>query len=115
MLLLGFASCVAFLVAGLPGNIITILALARCKKVILLPQLLFSHQSQTHLLGAGSSTAIAASWLFVAQALRESFHPKKASNRVSAIFLGFSAKFLADKAKSAQFALPVLPWAITNF
>ena len=34
MLLLGFACCVAFLVAGLPGNIITILALARCKKVI---------------------------------------------------------------------------------
>ena len=33
MLLLGFGCCVAFLVAGLPGNIITILALARCKKV----------------------------------------------------------------------------------
>eukprot|EP00090_Calanus_glacialis_P015256 TRINITY_DN24110_c0_g1_i3.p1 TRINITY_DN24110_c0_g1~~TRINITY_DN24110_c0_g1_i3.p1 ORF type:complete len:495 (-),score=85.15 TRINITY_DN24110_c0_g1_i3:276-1760(-) len=33
MLMSGFGCCVMFLVCGLPGNIITILALARCKKV----------------------------------------------------------------------------------
>ena len=35
MLMSGFGCCVMFLVCGLPGNIITILALARCKKVII--------------------------------------------------------------------------------
>ena len=34
MLMSGFGCCLMFLVCGLPGNIITILALARCKKVI---------------------------------------------------------------------------------
>ena len=36
MLMSGFGCCVMFLVCGLPGNIITILALARCKKVSIL-------------------------------------------------------------------------------
>ena len=33
MLMSAFVCCVMFLVCGLPGNIITILALVRCKKV----------------------------------------------------------------------------------
>ena len=33
MLMSAFVCCVFFLVCGLPGNIITILALVRCKKV----------------------------------------------------------------------------------
>ena len=33
MLILAFSCCLVFMFCGLPGNIITILALYRCKKV----------------------------------------------------------------------------------
>jgi hypothetical protein len=33
MLLAAFSCCLVFMLCGLPGNIITILALYRCKKV----------------------------------------------------------------------------------
>ena len=41
MLMSGFGCCLMFLVCGLPGNIITILALARCKKVRNISQIIY--------------------------------------------------------------------------